>query len=106
MADNMPGTMKRNESSGQPAPGKIEFRDKIQQVCELFTEDVAAREGIEPRDRFLKAFERYKENSDGNYIDTVQGLPHDVSQEGTRWLDQIVDGLCHKAGELLPLLVL
>jgi UDP-N-acetylglucosamine/UDP-N-acetylgalactosamine diphosphorylase len=106
MADNMPETIKRSESNGQPAPGKIEFRDKIQQVCELFTEDLAAREGIEHRDSFLNAFDSHKENNDDNYIDTVQGLPHAVSQEGTRWLDQIVDGLCHKAGELLPSLVL
>ena len=105
MAGNMPETTKRSESNGQPAPGKIEFRDKIQQVCELFTEDMAARKGIEHRDRFLNAFDSHKENNDDNYIDTVQGLPHAVSQEGTRWLDQIVDGLCHKAGELLPSLV-
>ncbi|MBW1700902.1 MAG: UDP-N-acetylglucosamine pyrophosphorylase [Deltaproteobacteria bacterium] len=106
MAGNMPETTKRSESNGQPAPGKVEFRDKIQQVCELFTEDMAARKGIEHRDRFLNAFDSHKENNAGNYIHTVQSLPHAVSQEGTRWLDQIVDGLCHKAGELLPSLVL
>lgn len=106
MADNMPETIKRSESNGQPAPGKIEFRDKIQQVCELFTEDMAARKGIEHRDSFLNGFDSHKENNDDNYIDTVQGLPHAVSQEGTRWLDQVVEGLCHKAGELLPSLVL
>jgi len=106
MAGNMPETKKKSERNGQPTPGKSEFRNKIQQVCELFTEEIAAREGNEPRDRFLNAFDGYKENNDGNYIDTIQGLPQSVSQEGTRWLDKIVDGLCHKAGGLLPSLVL
>lgn len=106
MAGNMPETKKKSERNGQYTPGKSEFRDKIQQVCELFTEELAAMEGIEPRGRFLKAFEGYKENNDGNYIDVIQGLPYSVSQEGTRWLNRIVDGICHKAGELLPSLVL
>jgi bifunctional UDP-N-acetylglucosamine pyrophosphorylase/glucosamine-1-phosphate N-acetyltransferase len=106
MAGNMPENKKESERNGQLTPGKCEFRDRIQQVCELFTEELAAREGIEPRDRFLNAFKSCKENNDGNYIDTIQGLPQSVSKEGTRWLDKIVDGLCHKAGEFFPSLAL
>jgi bifunctional UDP-N-acetylglucosamine pyrophosphorylase/glucosamine-1-phosphate N-acetyltransferase len=106
MAGNMPENKKESERNGQLTPGKCEFRDRIQQVCELFTEELAAREGIEPRDRFLNTFKSCKENNDGNYIDTIQGLPQSVSKEGTRWLDKIVDGLCHKAGEFFPSLAL
>jgi bifunctional UDP-N-acetylglucosamine pyrophosphorylase/glucosamine-1-phosphate N-acetyltransferase len=106
MAGNMAETKKVSERNGQLSPEKIEFRDKIQQVCEIFTEELAAMEGLEPRDRFLDAFESYKGNNESSYIDSIQGLPDSVSQEGTRWLDKIVEGLCHKAGKLLPSLVL
>jgi bifunctional UDP-N-acetylglucosamine pyrophosphorylase/glucosamine-1-phosphate N-acetyltransferase len=66
MAGNMPENKKESERNGQLTPGKCEFRDRIQQVCELFTEELAAREGIEPRDRFLNTFKSCKENNDGN----------------------------------------
>jgi bifunctional UDP-N-acetylglucosamine pyrophosphorylase/glucosamine-1-phosphate N-acetyltransferase len=105
MAGKIPENKKRNDRNGQVPPGKSEFRDKIQKVCEVFTEEIAAKEGVEPRDRFLDAFESYKANNDGSYIETIQGLPDSVSQEGTRWLDTIVEGLCNKAGKLLPSLL-
>ncbi len=105
MAGKIAEAKMENKHNGQLSPGKREFCDKIQQVCELFTKENAAREGIQARDRFLNAFNSYKENNEGDYINTIQGLPDPVSQEGTGWLDRVVDGLCHKAGELIPSLV-
>jgi len=86
--------------------GRREFHDKIQQVCEILTEESAAGEGLEYRDRFLRALESYREDNEHDYIDTIQGLPDSVSQEGTGWLEEVVVGLCRKAKEFLPSLAL
>ena len=105
MASKISETKKKDGRDRRLTPGKSEFCDKIEQVCELFKEEYAAGEGLEPRDRFLNVFEEYKGKNGGDYLNTIQGLPPSVSREGTRWLDSIVEGLCYKSGKLLPSLV-
>lgn len=106
MAKKMSGNDRESDRHKELGTGKREFHDKIQQVCEIFTKESAAGEGLDYRDSFLRAFESYREDDQHNYIDTIQSLPDSVSQEGTQWLEKLVVALCHRAKELLPSLSL
>jgi hypothetical protein len=80
------------------------LNERIDQICDLFLGEIAAKAGEKHHDRFLSAFEDSKNENPGNYIEMVQSLPSNVSQEGTRWLKQITDEVCQKSSAILPLM--
>jgi len=71
------------------------------EVCDLFRQDFSDPEEVEHAENFLKAFEKYRIENGGEYIQVIQGMPKTLSQDGTRWLQSIVDALCIRAGTLL-----
>ncbi len=102
MASKLPASVERHGSEDKTAEGKRELHEKIEQVSGLFSEEVAAKAGAEDRDRFLAAFYNHGKDNGGNYTEVVQSLPNAVSEQGTRWLDQIIDELCRQTAALLP----
>ncbi len=104
LADNLGDFCKNNKLGGRAVSRKRELYERIDQVCDLFSGEISAELGEEYRDRFLSAFEDHKNENRGNYIEMVQSLPTDISQEGTMWLDQIIDEFCRKTAAILPLM--
>lgn len=99
--------------AGKVAPtddGRRSLCERAGDVCALFDADPPA----EGRDAFLTALEASLSGPDDagspadrtDYTGSIQALPGAVSALGTAWLQQVVDGLCTQAGELLqPLAV-
>jgi bifunctional UDP-N-acetylglucosamine pyrophosphorylase / glucosamine-1-phosphate N-acetyltransferase len=81
-----------------------ELRDRMGDVCALFDSapETTSEEG------FLAALRSATGGApggdSGGYVETIQGLEPGVSARGTAWLQQIVDVVCGKAEELLPVL--
>jgi len=86
----------------RPERQACELHDHIHGVCELFDEGVLDSAEVELREHFLGAFEKHRGQGDGDYIEHIKALPAAVSQDGVKWLQQIVDALCRRAGALLP----
>ncbi len=104
MAEKMPDSLELNGHKGEIAVAKRDFYEKREEVCELFTEkDPIIKEPGE-RDRFLTGFYNHKKKTSSSYVDVVQSLPIGVSQEGVKWLNQIVDGIRQRATVILPFL--
>ncbi|MBE9546902.1 MAG: hypothetical protein IMF10_05340 [Proteobacteria bacterium] len=103
MANNIAGSLGKKES-GTSTSGKREFCNNITQVAELFNSEIISRTGVDLRNRFLDGFNAHSKDHGGNYIDVVQSLARSISQQGTRWLDRIINELCLRTKEILPLL--
>ena len=104
MAEKMPDSLELNGHKGELAVAKRDFYAKREEVCELFTEKDTIIKEPEGRDRFLTGFYNHKKETGSSYIDVVQSLPIGVSQEGVKWLNQIVDGIWQRATVILPFL--
>lgn len=102
MAAKTPASRMTDEPNDLPSAGKGELSDRIEQVCELFAGETAARVGAECRDRFLTGLHDHRKDNNGSYIQVMQGLPSVVSQGGTQWLAQIIDEFCQQAAAILP----
>ena len=63
----------------------------------------ARQAGERERDRFLAGLQSHRAKGAG-YLETIQHLPADVVQDGTRWLDQIVDGVTGLLASQVPAL--
>jgi len=64
---------------------------------------LAAREreyGVESRDNFLAGVNRSRRG--GRYIEDIQNLPPDISENGTVWLQGIVDEVIEEVMAILP----
>ncbi len=79
-----------------------ELYANLENLEDLFINNRSVREDISERDRFLEALNKLRKEKDSPYIDFIKNLPEDISQEGTRWLDIIIDRICKKTGESLP----
>lgn len=104
LADNQADFNKNNKLGSRAASRKRELYERIDQICDLFSGEISEKVGEKDRNRFLSAFEEHRDENPGNYVEVVQSLPKDVSQEGTRWLKQIIDEVCQKAAAILPLM--
>ena len=103
MANNIAGSLGK-KGSGTSTSGKREFCNNITQVAELFNSEIISRAGVDIRNRFLDGFNAHSKDHGGNYIDVVQSLAGSISQQGTHWLDRIINELCLRTKEILPLL--
>ena len=75
--------------------GRAELRERIGEVIAVFeAPDLPAG------DEFLAAWRDLDHTS--HYITSVQRAPAEVTAAGTRWLQQILDDLCARAGSLVP----
>lgn len=104
LADKMPASLQRSGDRDEMAAGKRQLHEKVAALCELFSAEMAAQAGVEHQDRFLEAFHGHRKDQDPNYIQVVQSLPAADSQEGIRWLDQVIADLCGRAAAILPAL--
>jgi bifunctional UDP-N-acetylglucosamine pyrophosphorylase/glucosamine-1-phosphate N-acetyltransferase len=102
MASKISVSSEKGGSKRRGEAGRREFHDKVHLIRELFVRDTTGNPNIEHRNRFLKALNQQKRDKGLNYIETIQGLPDETSQEGVSWLDQIVGDCCQKAGAILP----
>jgi UDP-N-acetylglucosamine/UDP-N-acetylgalactosamine diphosphorylase len=102
MASKISVSSEKGGSKRQGEAGRGEFHDKVYLIRELFVRDITGNPGIEHRNRFLKALDEQKRDKGLNYIETIQSLPDETSQEGVLWLDQIVGDYSQKAGAILP----
>jgi bifunctional UDP-N-acetylglucosamine pyrophosphorylase/glucosamine-1-phosphate N-acetyltransferase len=102
MADRMPASAQRDEGRGLKAEGKREFRRKVDDLSALFTRDLSTPDAEEYGRPFLTAFHDLRRSRGATYLETIKGLPEPLSEKGTKWLQGIVDGLCHEAANMLP----
>ena len=86
----------------QNPAGRKEFHEKIKEVATLFGKDLLDRSAEPYRDDFLSSFHKIKKAHETNYIEVIQGLPADISEKGTLWLDKIIDTLCRRATAIMP----
>lgn len=54
------------------------------------------------RDAFLGGLNRAMQAGDGGYIETIQGLPADVSDTGTAWLESVVTSHAKAVSQAMP----
>jgi bifunctional UDP-N-acetylglucosamine pyrophosphorylase / glucosamine-1-phosphate N-acetyltransferase len=95
-------TVVRGEQTDALILQKREFRDRWPDVEAVFTggdEDTVARDR---RDPFMEIFFRQVEERSTDYIRAIQGLPPLVAQEGTLWLQTLVESIVGKALRCLP----
>ena len=102
LAEKVPATHEKCGCGANREKRDCELHENIRSVCELFDVNIQDRKEAELRDRFLGAFEKYCQKGDGDYIQQIKAMPAVVSQDGVRWLQQIIDALCQRAGALLP----
>lgn len=82
---------------GEPA-GR-EFRERAGDLCAVFDRGAPA---LTPEGQaFLSVLQATASGGHGDYIQTIQGLGKDVSAQGTRWLQDTVDGACVEVGGML-----
>jgi bifunctional UDP-N-acetylglucosamine pyrophosphorylase/glucosamine-1-phosphate N-acetyltransferase len=76
-----------------------QLREQVGDLCAVFDRPVPgpSTEG----DAFLAGLQAACTGGADGYIQTIQALGPDLSARGTRWLQEIVDGLCAEAGALL-----
>jgi len=91
-------------AKGTPASvrSKREFHRHINSIAAAFHERKSSDKTARSREKFLKDFHRAVGNDRGNYIETIQGLPAEVSSKGVRWLGSLVDDICGRAAKALP----
>jgi UDP-N-acetylglucosamine/UDP-N-acetylgalactosamine diphosphorylase len=82
-------------------PGRRELRENARRIRELLADGTVQEAVGGQRDLFLAGLEKHRKGGAG-YIETIQGLPVAVSQAGTQWLDQIIDGVKRRLASLMP----
>lgn len=101
MADKVPDTHEAFHGQLAAEQRRGELHANLGEVCQLFQEGASDHAGSELGEQFLKAFEAHR-GGDGDYLQVIQSMPTELSQDGSSWLQHIIDALCSKAGALLP----
>jgi UDP-N-acetylglucosamine/UDP-N-acetylgalactosamine diphosphorylase len=101
MAGKLAGPPGGSAGEGRNEAGRRELRENAGRLRELFLGGTEQQAGREQRDLFLAGLQQSRKEGAG-YIETIQGLPADVSRSGTRWLNQIVDGVTRLLASLVP----
>ncbi len=84
------------------ASGKAELGRRINDLAAVLTAETAGSAAVSARALFLDKLEARFSGEDENYIRFIQGLPGELSREGTAWLERVVKHICLKAKEALP----
>ena len=101
--EDLAGKLPVPADPGTEAPGRRELREGAGRLRELLAAGTARQAGERERDRFLAGLQSHRAKGAG-YLETIQHLPADVVQDGTRWLDQIVDGVTGLLASQVPAL--
>ncbi len=102
MAGRLPASAQRDERRGLKAEGKKEFHDRIEELSRLFESDTLNRDEAESAPSFVDAFHDHRKSLKITYIETIRSLPEPLAEKGTKWLQGIVDRLCHEAATIMP----
>ncbi len=93
-------------SAGKDALKTQELHEQLGCVESLYNGEMP--EVLAPTDQSREAFLGYIEKVAGsnraNYIETMQGLPAEISSKGVAWLNCIVDTISKKVAQFLPLM--
>ena len=89
------------EKAGAGNGMRAELTDRIDKICEFFSNKNFDENIIEKRDKFLTEFEIYRKEKD--YIKTIKSLPIEITLQGTDWLQSIIDDICAKTDAVLDL---
>ncbi len=93
------------EGGTKPKPetiGRNEFHDKFSELEGVFAEGIKDGFVERYRDDFVSASHKARNEGGPGYVSVIQGLPADVSEKGTAWLQRVVDVYCEKAKALMP----
>jgi bifunctional UDP-N-acetylglucosamine pyrophosphorylase/glucosamine-1-phosphate N-acetyltransferase len=102
MADRLPASVQRDERRGVNAEGKKEFLAKIEALSRLFEREVSTDEETGFAQSFLDGFHHHRKSEKRPYLETIRSLPEPLAEKGTKWLQSIVDRLCHEAATIMP----
>ncbi len=80
-----------------------EFGSSMNKIQGIFRADATTDStGETLKGEFLTALNRIMQGGPGSYVETIQGLPADVSSKGTKWLECVVAYYCKMAAEAMP----
>jgi len=94
-----------SDPSGSEKTARLrkELGGSIDKVQGIFEGDAADDPEVKVlREEFLKALEKAMKGGPSNYVETIQGLPPDVSSKGTRWLECVVAYYCKMVSTAMP----
>ena len=95
--------MRHPRGENEPAssnPGRVEFCERINELCDVFEPENVSHIGLNPRDLLLEEIQN--RGTGGDYILMIQGLSPVIAAQGTAWLEQILEELCRKASGVVP----
>ncbi len=96
--------LKRLEAMAKRAPqfgdGFTKNSDKIKEMFEMDTIPGSDAETL--KDEFLGGLNRAMQAGRDGYIETIQGLPADVSDQGTAWLESVVTSHAKAVSQAMP----
>jgi UDP-N-acetylglucosamine/UDP-N-acetylgalactosamine diphosphorylase len=108
LADKMPESVSRyrallkKQTNQRLVTQKQELFDRWQDLeglCEKYLDETAETSGSEV---FLATLQKTMGQSKSDYIAVIQGLDEAASQQGTKWLQGIVDKITEEAFDILP----
>jgi bifunctional UDP-N-acetylglucosamine pyrophosphorylase/glucosamine-1-phosphate N-acetyltransferase len=102
LAEKVKGSSKDDAGTKTKPKGRGELFEKFSDIEALFAKAMENSVIDRYRDGFLSASEKARSEKGTNYIAVIQGLPANVSQKGTVWLQGIVDSFCEKTKEIIP----
>ncbi len=80
-----------------------EIGNNIHKVQGIFEGDAAPSSQTRMlRAEFLAGLDKAVQGGPGSYVETIQGLPADVSSQGTKWLESVVAGYCKAVSTDMP----
>lgn len=96
--------LKRLEAMAARAPQFGDgFTKNSSKIKKMFDMDAALGSEHEAlREKFLDGLNRVMQAGPGGYIETIQGLPSDVSNIGTAWLENVVTSHAKAFSQVMP----
>jgi UDP-N-acetylglucosamine/UDP-N-acetylgalactosamine diphosphorylase len=108
LAEKMPESINRMQSllkkqtNQRLIAQKQEFFDRWQDLENLWEKNIDDGADNADLEAFLMALQKRQKESSSDYITAIRGLHEKASQQGTKWLQSIVDTMNHEALEMLP----
>lgn len=108
LADKMPGSAAAYlAASGESASESLlaqkkEFHENWPELAEIFKNAQIAQGNVQLRDTFLKSAEKRIQEKGKDYIPVIQSLAAEEAENGTLWLQGIVDETVNKAVAAIP----
>ena len=81
---------------------KNELRDRWPEMEEAFKVNKIKKGDLSLRDKFLETINRGIKMSGKNYIPVIKGLSVENANQGTKWLQGIVDNITAQIIEIMP----